>query len=324
MSNLDYTFAVARIRALESKLFDSSVIEQLLSCKTQEACLSMLAEKGWGDTVNGELTAEAVLSAETKKTWEIISQLNVDTSAFDVLSYVHLFHNLKAAIKEVCTEEKNPYILYDDAEIDGNQMMEIIRERQFVRLPENMRKAAEEAYDTLLHTRDGQLCDMIIDRATLEAIRDTGRESSEAVIRDYVETMVAVADIKVALRCSRVGKSLDFIQHALVSCDTINVGELARAAANGEEALKAFLSESLYKDAVPAIEESLSAFERWYDNRIIDSMRPQKYVTFSVGPLVAYVLARENEIKTVGIILSGKANQLPEESIRGRVREMYV
>ena len=38
----------------------------------------------------------------------------------------------------------------------------------------------------------------------------------------------------------------------------------------------------------------------------------------------AYVLARENEIKTVRIILSGKQNGFSEESIRERVREMYV
>ena len=66
------------------------------------------------------------------------------------------------------------------------------------------------------------------------------------------------------------------------------------------------------------------AFERWCDNQVIRTIQPQKYNPFSVGPLVAYVLARENEIKTVRIILSGKQNGLPEESIRERVREMYV
>ncbi|MCI8744511.1 MAG: V-type ATP synthase subunit C, partial [Lachnospiraceae bacterium] len=35
-------------------------------------------------------------------------------------------------------------------------------------------------------------------------------------------------------------------------------------------------------------------------------------------------LARENEIKTVRIILSGKLNGLSDDSIRERVREMYV
>ena len=38
---------------------------------------------------------------------------------------------------------------------------------------------------------------------------------------------------------------------------------------------------------------------------------------------MAYALARENEIKTVRIILSGKLNGLSDDSIRERVREMY-
>ena len=40
--------------------------------------------------------------------------------------------------------------------------------------------------------------------------------------------------------------------------------------------------------------------------------------------MVAYQLARENEIKTVRIILTGKQNEFPDEAIRERVREMYV
>ena len=56
----------------------------------------------------------------------------------------------------------------------------------------------------------------------------------------------------------------------------------------------------------------------------MQTMQPQKYQSFSVGPLVAYVLARENEIKTVRIIVSGKRSGLSDDSIRERVREMYV
>jgi V/A-type H+-transporting ATPase subunit C len=56
----------------------------------------------------------------------------------------------------------------------------------------------------------------------------------------------------------------------------------------------------------------------------METIRPQLYNSFSLGPLVAYVLARENEIKTVRIILTGKRSGLPEEFIRERAREMYV
>ena len=36
------------------------------------------------------------------------------------------------------------------------------------------------------------------------------------------------------------------------------------------------------------------------------------------------IIARENEISTVRIVLSGLINDLPEESVRERAREMYV
>ena len=49
-----------------------------------------------------------------------------------------------------------------------------------------------------------------------------------------------------------------------------------------------------------------------------------KYEVCSVGPLVAYVIARQNEIKTARIIITCKENDLPEDAIRERTREMYV
>ena len=56
----------------------------------------------------------------------------------------------------------------------------------------------------------------------------------------------------------------------------------------------------------------------------MESINTKKDNTFSAGPLVDYVLARENEINTVRIILTARLNELPEEQIRERIREMYV
>ena len=72
------------------------------------------------------------------------------------------------------------------------------------------------------------------------------------------------------------------------------------------------------------MKDSPSAFERWCDNRLIETIRPQKMNSVSLGPVVAYYLARENEIKMARILLTAKANGFSEDSIRERVREMYV
>ena len=92
---------------------------------------------------------------------------------------------------------------------------------------------------------------------------------------------------------------------------------------NGK-AMFEYLNEKGYGEAAEALKDSPSAFERWCDNRMIETIKPQKYNSFSAGPLIAYVLARENEIKTVRIVLTCKQNGMSDDSIRGRIREMYV
>lgn len=324
MSKTKYTYAVARIRALEVSLLTNAVIEQLLACKSAEQALQLLVEKGWGDLTAGTLDADEVLNKEEEKMWQTIREVAPDMHVFDVLSLPKLYHNLKAAIKEVCTEVENKNIFYDDCEISGEEMFALVQNKEFDKLPGNMSATAREAFDTLLHTRDGQLCDLIIDRATLEAMLEAGKKSGEKIIEEYAQTAVAIADIKIAVRSQKTGKNAEFMKKAMVNCSEINVDQLTQAALAGAEEIAQYLEGTSYREGADALRISPSAFERWCDNKMTDSMRSQKYESFSVGPLLAYLLARQNEIKTVRIILTGKQNEFPDEAIRERIREMYV
>ena len=324
MSKTKYTYAVARIRALEVSLLTNAVIEQLLACKSAEQALQFLVEKVWGDLTAGTLDADEVLNKEEEKMWQTIREVAPDMHVFDVLSLPKLYHNLKAAIKEVCTEVENKNIFYDDCEIPGEEMFALVQNKEFDKLPGNMSATAREAFDTLLHTRDGQLCDLIIDHATLEAMLEAGKKSGEKIIEEYAQTAVAIADIKIAVRSQKTGKNAEFMKKAMVNCSEINVDQLTQAALAGAEEIAQYLEGTSYREGADALRISPSAFERWCDNKMTDSMRSQKYESFSVGPLLAYLLARQNEIKTVRIILTGKQNEFPDEAIRERIREMYV
>ena len=110
----------------------------------------------------------------------------------------------------------------------------------------------------------------------------------------------------------------------MAPCASLSVERLSSAALSGMDAICEYLEGIAYADGAEALRESPSAFERWCDNQLMEAIKPQKYNPFSAGPLVAYVLARENEIKTVRIILTARLNELPEEQIRERIREMYV
>ena len=121
---------------LEASLLTDSVIDQLLACKDEAQCLGLLSEKGWGNAET-ENDVEAILNCEEEKTWQVIQEVSPDLTVFDVMSYPKLYHNLKAAIKEVCTEVINEKIFYDDCEIPGKEMLSIVENKAFERLPGN-------------------------------------------------------------------------------------------------------------------------------------------------------------------------------------------
>ena len=322
MADNQYLYAVARIRSKELGLLSKSDIEQLMGCKSEKECVNFLADKGWGRTEHE--STEQMLAAEREKTWELIGELVEDMSVFNTFLYSNDYHNLKAAIKQVYTDSAQDAIYISHGTIEPAVIVEAIREKEFGSLPDYMRACAQEAYQIMMQTGDSQLCDIIIDRAALDTILQKSKESGNDLLAAYGELKVAAANINIIIRSIKTGKDKAFMERAIAECASLNKEELINAALEGIDAVYDYLSSTKYADAVDAIKESPSAFERWCDNLIIRHISPQKYNPFTLSPLVAYIIARDNEIKTVRIILSGKRNEIPDSKVRERLRDMYV
>lgn len=322
MTDKQYIYAVARIRSKELALLNKADIDQLLGCKNEKECLRLLADKGWGKS--GDEPSDRLLLTETEKTWELIRELVEDMSVFNTFLYGNDYHNLKAAIKQVYLNSEFSDIYINNGTIDVEVVIRAIKEQEYELLPEHMREVAKEAYQAQLHTGDSQLCDVIIDKAALDTIYGKGKESGNDLLSEYAELKVAAADINIAIRSVKTSKDKNFLEKSLAKCDSLDIDKLIEAALNSITDIYDYLLTTVYADAIAALKESSSAFERWCDNLIIKHIRPQKYNPFTLSPLAAYILARENEIKTVRILLSGKRNEITDEFIRERMRDMYV
>ncbi len=324
MEENQFTYAVARIRAIELSLFSKQNLEMLLSFKSYEDSIKYLLENGWGESESD--SAEKILINEREKTWKLMRELvdKESMSIFDVFLIANDFHNLKAAIKQAYVNKENPNIFMSMGTIDVEKIVEATNNHDFSMLPKTMSYAANEAYEVQFRTGDSQLTDTIIDKACLEAVYEKGKESNNDLIKAYAELKCASSNINIAVRASKTNKGIDFLERAFAKCDTLNEKRLIESTLNSKEALYEYLESTIYSDAVEFIKESTSAFEKWCDNRLMEMIKPQKYNSFTVSPLLAYVLAKENEIKSVRIILSGILNDLSEESVRERLRDMYV
>lgn len=321
--NEKYTYAVARVKSRELSLLGDRDINDLILCKSYSDCLNLLADKGW--TINERTNDyQKILALKTDEMWEFINEIVKDQDAFKVLLYPIDFNNLKAAIKLFITDTQNENIFLDRGTVKKDIIWGCIKERSFTALPEMLRDVAKNAFETLLHTKDPQACDAIIDSGLLRAIKAEGNLSNAKIIKIYSESFVACADIKIAVRGCLIGKKQEFFSKALVECSSIDIAKLSQAALKGINEICEYLYGTVYADAIESIKKSTSEFEKWYNNKILELTSNEKNDYFTISPIIAYILNSQNEIKIVRIILASKLAKIDEEYIRKRLGRLYA
>ncbi|MCL2299937.1 MAG: V-type ATPase subunit [Firmicutes bacterium] len=300
-NEMDYTYAVARIRANELSLLGAADVEQLLSAPDSAAAESLLAAKGYAMG----LGLHAALNEKAAETWRLIAEIlprregaRPGTGELDFLLVKNDFHNLKARLKAMFTGgAPEAYLMFPTVFGDG-ELGEALLSKRFVELPECMAGCAREAYELLAKTMDGQLADALIDRQCLETILSMARAARSEFLLGLAEKMCAFANAKIALRAERTGKGQAFLDRALCNCPPVDLPEEAR--------------------------RSGAALEKYCDDALIGYVSPAKGAYFGIAPLVAYVLAKEAELQTVRIVMTCRKNAVPAETIRRRVRLLYV
>ena len=301
MHETDYAYAVARIRANELSLLSGADVEQLLCAPDMAAAESILAAKGYAVS----LGLDAALSAKLSEAWQLIAEslprredMSPGTGDLDFLIIKNDFHNLKARLKAMFTGGAPQAHLMLPAVFADREIGELLQARRFGELPECMAECAQEAYDLLARTMDGQLADTVIDRQCLETILMMAKASRCEFIEGLAMKICGFANAKIVLRAEKTGKGQVFLDRALCACPPVDIPEEAR--------------------------RSAAAFEKYCDDALIEYAAPAKNEHFGIKPAAAYFLAKEAEIKTLRIVMTCKANGVPADEIRKRARLLYV
>jgi V/A-type H+-transporting ATPase subunit C len=323
----EYVYAVTRVHIHEQKLLDRQELEHMINAGSVGEAVRFLTQKGWGSRELTQDDPDALIEFETNRLWSFMRELVEDLSVFDVFRTAKDFHNLKAAIKLAysgLTGTEKPRHFMEHGAIDIEIIENAAKTHDFSALPQDMAKAGQAAYEALAHTRNGQACDVEIDYAALMAIDRAGKSSKSALMQRYAELTVDLANIKAAVRCCMMRKSREFIKRVIVLAGTLDAERLAAAAESSLDDICACLKGSAYEKAADELKKSLAAFERYCDDELIALIKPQRLNYFTIEPLAAYILARENEIKIVKLILSALQNHLSAGVLRERLRDTYV
>ena len=321
MGKTDFANAVAAVRSVEPHLLDRNDFEKMISAKTVSEAEAALAAHGY-DLESG--SAVEAIDDEQQRVWDFLkTYLGGSDTALCILLYKNDFQNLKAALKAIMSDTDPKRLYVYPTLVDSDELYSSVLERKFENLPEHMRSAAKEAYSVITESGDGQLAEMIIDRAALEAMAKDALKYGDEFFIEYTRELTVGANVKTAYRCAAMGKSVSFIKSALAPCEDLDCDELTEAARKGTQSVLDYLKQTSYRELGEAFEQSAAAFERLCDDRITQLIQDARYESFGIKPLAAYYLAKEAEIKNLRILFTCKRLGIQKEIITERTRKLY-
>lgn len=333
MDKMMFNQVIPRLRVLETRLLDKSKLDRMVDSDTPLEALKVLQESEYSIHLNNVKRPEdyeVMLSSELKRVYDMFYQMIPVKSVVDFMSLKYDYHNLKVIIKGKILGIDLSNLLISVGSIDVNKLKYYIESEYYRDLNPIMRRAVESTLEDYAATSDPQNIDIILDRYLFEHMHQLVKAMDDKSMEKYLETLIDLTNIKTLLRVKSQNKSRDFFNETLISGGNLDNERLNNLYADSVENLAGRLSFTDYDSILrTGIEEylrtgSLGSLEKNMDNFIINFMKKAKYITFGVEPVIAYIYAKENEIKLIRIIMVGKLNNVPPEVIRERLRDNYA
>ncbi|MDE5582557.1 MAG: V-type ATPase subunit [Ruminococcus sp.] len=311
MGGTQYAVAVGAVKAMENFLLSNSDMEQLINADTQ-ADFDMI------------LSAKSTENKTLSDVWDMLKSYVGDSRELEILLYRNDFHNLKAVLKAMISNRSPENYFIEPSNVTPETLEEAFRTKNADILPDYMRETAEQAYELLTKTLDGQLADSFIDTSALTAMQNSAGKYGGDFMRKYVDLITVYADIKTAYRCSKMNKQRAFLETAVCGSSELDKKSLIRAILSGTDGLLSFLEHTPYAEAVGLLKESPAKFEKYCDDAVTELAESTRMQAFGAEPLIAYYIAKEAEIKNVRIISVCRESGAGKETITERLRKLYV
>ncbi|GAA0070203.1 V-type ATP synthase subunit C [Clostridium sardiniense] len=333
MDSMEFTQVIPRLRVLETRLLDKAKIDRMIDGDSANEALKVLQESEYANVMTGVKRAEdyeEVLSKELKRVYELMYDASPSKSLIDIMSIKYDYHNIKVLLKGIFLNKDLSDMLIPVGKINLSLLKHSIDNNNMADLPSAMRNGIEKTKEVFEGTKDPQQIDIILDNAMFEEMREIARELDDRFVDKYVSALIDLTNLKTLLRVKKQNKNRDFLQEVIINGGAIDEDTLVALLNDAPENISNKLAFTNYNEVIKiGIEDytktdSASLLEKLVDNYIMDMMKEAKFIPFGVEPILAYVYAKETEIKVIRIIMVGKLNNISGEVIRERLRDIYV
>jgi V/A-type H+-transporting ATPase subunit C len=318
---------------METRLLDHSKIDRMVEARSAEEALKVLGESEYAEYIadlDSVHNYEKVLTQELRRIYLELRKFIPDPDLVGLFAYKFDFHNLKVLFKAQKLGEKRDELLVQDV---GNlplaELFRAVNDDDYSNLPPRMRQAAEQLSEAFRLEADPQLVDLLLDRAMYAEMVDVAERLGSSFLKEYLIYLIDLLNIKTYLRVKRINRPKEFLEQTVLPFGDVDMTKLVQLT----EPLEVLVDRLIWSRYAHVVEDgiqmyqktdTLTRFEKLADDFLMNHVKKAKVLPFGPEPIIGYLLAKENELKLIRIIMVGKINHLPTEEIKERLRDVYV
>lgn len=331
MTKEDYLFITGVLRSKEVKLLDQVDVERMVEAKTASDALRVFNDL---DYANEFLDIEKpedfndALNRDQKQLWELLLRIIPDDNLFRLFYIRFDFHNLKLIFKSKYLGKDLKKYASDLGTVLYDVFCQYILSGEDLGVPEDIKESIKKAKVIFEKDSSPYTIDSVLDKEYYRLLMNSANSLKNDFISRWVLDQINMINMDIFLRAKRLGRSLEFLEEALVPRGTItkkillNLFEkdldlaICEFSKYFDRKVEMDLEEFIQKKDFKLFEKALEEYEVRY-------IKKAKFIAYGPEIVVAYFLANNNAVRNVRFIMTGKINELPSNEIRRRVGEVY-
>jgi len=324
MSSLEmnYTYAVGKIRVLESRLLSRAKFERILEVRDGVAALQELTTTAYVEEIFGvkdekgfEDFRQRQFLASNRLVIDLLKGSSLGRALLTRFDCYNLATLLKASYGGI---DAQPYLV-DLGNFSLDALETMVKEKNFKELSPLVRDKisyAIQQYES--KPRNFPVFDFVFDQVQFQILCEAMQEES-GFLKGFFERMIDLINLRSFLRAKEIFSKEDFLKFIFLSGGRVETKFFTQAFEISAEEFQKEISSFGYGKIF-----GKAGIDKNIDDYLTEYLKPAKSIVFTKEPLIGWLWAKEIELKNLGLLIRGKFNRVPADWIRAELRETYV
>jgi V/A-type H+-transporting ATPase subunit C len=327
-----YAFQTAQVRVLETRMLNRAMFTDMVNAESYEAAVALLSATEYAIPHAGRNFAELENMLRLRRTElrQLFAELILDEPIVELFAARDDFANLRLALRRTLTEKPLGTDYSNDGNVPADLFQKALEEENYDALPDYMQHAIEQAVLAYYQDKDIRRIDYAIDHLQAEFNLEKAHELRSVFLIALFRIQIDLTNIRTMLRLkfteSEQAPDLPPAErNVFLKGGYVAPEQFQKALDLGYESQGQLFFHLPYHRLVEtaaaylASDKSFLRAEQQCDQFLTEFLNSTIQITAGPQPIIAYLLNKENEIRTVRLILTAKKSSLDTKLILDRI-----